>query len=66
MYSIATVKLGGRVLSGKSRIYHYTLSPLCLGGHNTYANDSTTVITPKAKKLELVIQAHPTTPSAVV
>jgi len=32
----------------------------------TYTDKTATVITPKAKKLELVIRARPNTPSAVV
>ena len=44
--------------------------PLCHTGVlafcKTYTDEFATVITPKAKKLELVIQAKPTTPSAVV
>lgn len=31
-----------------------------------YTDESVAVITPKAKKLELVIQTQPSTPSAVV
>ena len=34
--------------------------------HKTHTDGSIAVITPKAKKLELVINARPTTPSAVV